>query len=446
VKQVKGLFPICVLASLLVLPSLAQDSLQPFTKSYVDITIEQAWIATAKAAREVSDVATNVTRKIDIPKEQVEFAKYHAGFPLGKGVRFKASVTRTFDGRVQITATPTKVAGASLPGKEEIESLANQFFSLLDREVGVYWSNATNQNGTTSPFASFRRSLIGVNVVARTALPVWLEPNGDIAFPTAHSQTKPDERLTITNLLLCSRYPVGEVGSECGAEVIGNRKVVAVLFNGAQPRLLSSLRPVQAGSAAAAFGNALDSLVCVFGNAVGCVQANQRMSLRELERLQATMQQSSAEASWSMGELLKFQQTGPEIVFELFDEELSPGADFSTAIQRRLSRFIEMSSLDISHPIAHSGKETRDSGSGPEKVPQEEMGKLAVSTVPENAEIFVDEAMVGTSAATLRLKAGEHTVRVVLSDYKEWARKITVLPGSESKLVAVLEKQKYSIH
>jgi hypothetical protein len=384
-------------------------------------------------------------RKTDISKEKVEFVKNFPGFPRGKWVRFKISVTQTADGRYLVTATPTKIAGLPslpLPSDEHVNSLASDFFRLVDREIGIYWSQSTSENAELDSFGSFRRSLIGNNVIARSLLPVWLEPDGNIIFPSAHSQAKQNDTLTITNLLLCARYPVSEVASECGTGAIGNRRVVAVLFNGAQPRLLSSVRPVQPGGTADAFGDALDSLVCVYGNAIGCVQANQRMNLRELERLQATMHQSSAEASWSMAELLKFQQTGPEIVFELPNERLSSQADYSTPIQRQLSRFVEMSPVDAS-PAITKREQGRD---GQKNAPQEELGKLAVTTIPENAEIFVDEAQVGSSSATLKLKPGKHAVRVVLSDYKEWVSEITVLPGSESKLVAVLEKQKYTVH
>src|ERR1700688_3394239 len=134
----KSLAPICVLVTLLALPTLAQDTPQPFAKSYVDITTEQAWNAAAIAAQELSGIAKNVTRKTNTSEEKVEFVQYFAGFPTGKAVRFKVGIARTADGRIQIAATPTGIKAAHLPSKEQVELLANQFFGFVDREVGFY--------------------------------------------------------------------------------------------------------------------------------------------------------------------------------------------------------------------------------------------------------------------------------------------------------------------
>ena len=68
-------------------------------------------------------------------------------------------------------------------------------------------------------------------------------------------------------------------------------------------------------------------------------------------------------------------------------------------------------------------------------------GTIAVSSAPDNAEISVDGAFVGNAPATLKLSPGKHTIRVSLPGYKEWAKEITVLAGSELKLAATLEKQ-----
>jgi hypothetical protein len=71
-----------------------------------------------------------------------------------------------------------------------------------------------------------------------------------------------------------------------------------------------------------------------------------------------------------------------------------------------------------------------------------EMGKLLISSKPNDAELFVDGAFVGNAPATLQLHSGEHTVRASLSGYKDWTRKITLMPASEANLVATLQKQK----
>ncbi|HVO81934.1 MAG TPA: PEGA domain-containing protein [Terriglobales bacterium] len=70
----------------------------------------------------------------------------------------------------------------------------------------------------------------------------------------------------------------------------------------------------------------------------------------------------------------------------------------------------------------------------------------AVSTVqvasnPDGADVYSDGAFVGNAPSTLKLSPGKHTVRVTSSGYKDWSREITVQPGSEVKLNAVLEKE-----
>jgi len=396
---------------------LAQDNPEAFARSYVDITQEQAWNAVSKAVREMSGV---FGKKTDIPERKVEFEKNFPGLPRGKFVRFKVHIAQTTDGRIQVIATPTKVQGLPtypLPSEAQMESLSAQFFGLVDREVGVYWSNATNQNATPSPFGSFRKSLIGINVIARTALPVWLEPDGETVFPTAFSKARTGDALTITNIVLCGRYPVREIESECGTEPVGDRLVVVVLFNGAQPRLLPSSPPVQGGDTSAAFGDTLDSLVCIFGRAIDCVQANQRTNVRELERLQGTMQHSSAEASWGMSELQKFQQTGPEIAFEMSSRDLSTQAGLSAVIRDHLSRFVEMEPAGISVSTAPTN--------------------ITITSTPTGAEMYVDENFVGNTPSTVNVPSGRHSISVKKAGFRDWVREMN-LSGGTITLVAEL--------
>jgi hypothetical protein len=46
-------------------------------------------------------------------------------------------------------------------------------------------------------------------------------------------------------------------------------------------------------------------------------------------------------------------------------------------------------------------------------------GKLTVQSTPANADIFVDGAFIGNAPAALKVKAGKHTIRAVLSGYKD---------------------------
>jgi hypothetical protein len=70
---------------------------------------------------------------------------------------------------------------------------------------------------------------------------------------------------------------------------------------------------------------------------------------------------------------------------------------------------------------------------------QEGSGKLTINSVPESAEIAVDDSFIGNSPATTRLSAGNHTITVRSDGFKPWTRQIRVLPDSELTLNATLE-------
>jgi hypothetical protein len=70
----------------------------------------------------------------------------------------------------------------------------------------------------------------------------------------------------------------------------------------------------------------------------------------------------------------------------------------------------------------------------------EEKGKILVSSTPDGAEVYVDDAFVGNAPATLQLSSGKHIVRVAQEGYKDWAKEVSVLAGSEVGLKATLEK------
>jgi hypothetical protein len=67
-------------------------------------------------------------------------------------------------------------------------------------------------------------------------------------------------------------------------------------------------------------------------------------------------------------------------------------------------------------------------------------GTIAVNSNPDGAEVYVDDSFVGNASALLKLSEGKHTIKVSMAGYKTWSREISVLAGSEVKLVATLEK------
>jgi len=67
-------------------------------------------------------------------------------------------------------------------------------------------------------------------------------------------------------------------------------------------------------------------------------------------------------------------------------------------------------------------------------------GKVLVSSVPDGADVYVDDSFVGNSPATLNLVAGKHTVKVSQDGYKAWTKDVSVFADSEVNLKASLAK------
>jgi hypothetical protein len=71
--------------------------------------------------------------------------------------------------------------------------------------------------------------------------------------------------------------------------------------------------------------------------------------------------------------------------------------------------------------------------------PKEE-GRVILNSVPDGADVFVDENFVGNTPATLKLPAGKHTMKVSQSGYADWSKSVSVFAGSEVNMKATLEK------
>jgi hypothetical protein len=79
--------------------------------------------------------------------------------------------------------------------------------------------------------------------------------------------------------------------------------------------------------------------------------------------------------------------------------------------------------------------------SGPTAGPSDDKGKISLTSMPDAAEVYVDDAFIGNTPATLRLSPGKHTIRVSQSGYKAWTKDLSVLASSEVSLKAALDKE-----
>jgi hypothetical protein len=68
------------------------------------------------------------------------------------------------------------------------------------------------------------------------------------------------------------------------------------------------------------------------------------------------------------------------------------------------------------------------------------VGTVILSATPENAEVAVDGSFVGNAPVNLKLAPGKHTIVVTARGYQGLTREITVMPDSEVRLTAQLER------
>jgi PEGA domain-containing protein len=74
----------------------------------------------------------------------------------------------------------------------------------------------------------------------------------------------------------------------------------------------------------------------------------------------------------------------------------------------------------------------------PEKV---EKVRCDFSSTPAGAEITLDGKYVGSTPSKIELAAGTHVVVFSMPGFGQWKRELTVLPGSELNVSAILQKE-----
>jgi hypothetical protein len=63
---------------------------------------------------------------------------------------------------------------------------------------------------------------------------------------------------------------------------------------------------------------------------------------------------------------------------------------------------------------------------------------VSVKSSPDGADIILDGKFAGSTPSTLRVKAGDHTIRVELKGFNVWEKSLTVSAGAQITLNANL--------
>lgn len=143
--------------------------------------------------------------------------------------------------------------------------------------------------------------------------------------------------------------------------------------------------------------------------------------------------QSKKGFSWGAGDRMAdkfYQQVGDELAGDSQQKSAVKGAEQAIAVPEPKAVPAEPS---MTKPAVVTA-----SAAAPAAV--EEKGKVLVSSTPDGADIYVDDAFVGNAPATLKLSSGKHTVKVTQAGYKDWSKEVSMFAGSEVGLKATLEK------
>ncbi|HKQ73484.1 MAG TPA: PEGA domain-containing protein [Blastocatellia bacterium] len=88
---------------------------------------------------------------------------------------------------------------------------------------------------------------------------------------------------------------------------------------------------------------------------------------------------------------------------------------------------------------AKKEEEGKKSEAAPVAPTEQSTGAVKVTSQPEGADIWVNDAFVGNAPAQLKLTPGKHRIRVGKEGYKNWEKEISVTAGSELTINAPLK-------
>jgi len=135
--------------------------------------------------------------------------------------------------------------------------------------------------------------------------------------------------------------------------------------------------------------------------------------------------------SWGAGDRMA------DKFFDQVGDELAGDVKQASAIKP------QEKAIDVPEPKAVPAEPsmTKPAAQSVTAAPAGDKGIISLTSTPDSAEVYVDEAFVGNTPATLRLTPGKHTIKVAQGGYKPWSKDLSVMASSEVTLKAALEKE-----
>lgn len=126
---------------------------------------------------------------------------------------------------------------------------------------------------------------------------------------------------------------------------------------------------------------------------------------------------------------------GDRMVDKFFDQVRE---ELAGQVRQKSSVHTEEASVPVAPPKAVPPEPSLTAASLPAS--GKALGTVILSATPENAEVSVDGNFVGNAPVNLKLAPGKHTIVVSAKGYRGLTRDITVMPDSEVRLTANLER------
>jgi hypothetical protein len=105
--------------------------------------------------------------------------------------------------------------------------------------------------------------------------------------------------------------------------------------------------------------------------------------------------------------------------------------DVATRLRTKSTPPIEEGNIPVVAPRAVSSKATERE--------REDLANLMLQSVPDGAEIYLNEKLVGMTPSRLSLAAGEYRVLFRKANFKEFSRTLTILKRSDLTISSELE-------
>jgi hypothetical protein len=120
---------------------------------------------------------------------------------------------------------------------------------------------------------------------------------------------------------------------------------------------------------------------------------------------------------------------------------------FNKVVEQLILQFIrDLPTTELNqtlNPAANAPQPSQESAIAPlpsHDSAQEGSATVTIKSTPDGADILLDGKFAGNTPSTIRVKAGDHTVRIELKGYSAWEKSLTISADAQLTLNANLSQ------